>query len=65
MSNTKRVVVNHSHTYETNLDLKVGDTVTLPTPSWLRDVKPPTWEGEVTSLESTYDGACAKIINKV
>jgi hypothetical protein len=50
------------HTYETDLPLQVRDCVVLPTASWLVDVKGPTWEGKVTSLESDYDGPCLKVM---
>lgn len=39
----KKVVVN-GYTYETDLDLEVGDEVVLPTPSWLLDVNPPNMD---------------------
>lgn len=58
-------VVVGNYTYETDLNLKVGDTVLLPTPYWLQDVKGPTWEGKVTSLDSNYTGPCVRIIKKV
>ena len=63
MTETKLVMVGN-YTYETDLDLKVGDKVVLPTPSWLLDVKPPTWTGEVTSLSSTFQGNCLSVISK-
>jgi len=63
MTETKLVMVGN-YTYETDLDLKVGDKVVLPTPSWLLDVKPPTWTVEVTSLSSTFQGNCLSIISK-
>jgi len=47
----KRVQVG-KYTYETDLPVQVGDVVLLPTPSWLCDVQPPTFEGTVTSLTS-------------
>lgn len=56
-----RVLVNDKYTYETDLDLKIGDEVLCPTPSFLRDVKSPTWEGTVTALNSDYTGYCEKI----
>ena len=59
---TKRVVVNGSWTYETDLRVKVGTRVLLPTADWLRDVKGPTFEGTVTSMESTYNGFCNRIV---
>jgi hypothetical protein len=59
----KRVMVGN-YTYETDLNLKVGDEVILPTPDFLRDVKGPTYKGKVTSLTSTYEGPCIKIIRK-
>ncbi len=60
----KRVVVN-GYTYETEIeDLRVGDSVILPTPYWLQDVKGPTWIGSVTSLGSDYAGACARVIGR-
>lgn len=60
----KRVVVS-GYTYETDLDLKVGDRVLLPTPDFLMDVRGPTWEGTVSSLTSTYDGPCRRIIRRL
>jgi hypothetical protein len=57
----KKVQVGN-YTYETDLPVKVGDTVVLPTPYWLKEVKGDTWEGVVTSLESDYNGPCARII---
>lgn len=51
-----------NYTYETELPVKVGDKVLLPTPYWLRDVKGPTWEGKVTQLTSDYTGPCVRII---
>jgi hypothetical protein len=60
----KRIVVNHRYTYITFLDLKIGDEVILPSPSWLSDVNP-TWTGTVTKLESDYDGPCVSVISKV
>ena len=58
----KRVMVGQ-YTYETDLPVKVGDKVMLPTPYWLRDVKGPTFEGTVTSLESKYTGDCVRILS--
>lgn len=60
----KRIMVGN-YTYETNLNLKVGDKVVLPTAYFLRDVKGATWVGQVTSLASEYDGSCEKVISKV
>jgi len=60
-----KVEVNGKYTYETDLNLKVGDKVEYPTASWLRDVMGPTQTGEVTSLQSNYNGYCVKIIRKV
>ena len=57
----KKVVV-EGYTYETDLDVKVGDVVELPSAYWLRDVLGDTWEGVVNSLESNYDGVCSRII---
>jgi hypothetical protein len=60
----KRVVVN-GYTYETEIDnLRVGDAVVLPTPYWLRDVKGPTWVGNVEALTSSYSGDCARIVGR-
>ena len=64
MKTEKRIVVNHRYTYVTVLDLKIGDEVVLPSPSWLTDVRP-TWIGTVTKLESDYDGYCASVISKL
>jgi hypothetical protein len=57
----KKIVVN-GYTYETDLDLKIGDRVILPTAAWLRDVKGPTWVGVVEALESDYAGPCARVL---
>jgi len=60
----KKVIVNNNYTYQTNLDLKIGDKVFLPTPSYLRDTSENTWIGTITALESQYDGYCLKVIGK-
>lgn len=60
----KRVMVGR-YTYETDLPVKMGDKVLLPTPSWLRDVKGPTWEGTVTAMESDYTGQCVRILKVI
>ena len=59
-----KVIVNNNYTYETDLSLKVGDCVVLPTAYWLRDVQGSEFVGVVTSLNSSYSGVCAKIIRK-
>lgn len=53
-----------NYTYETDLKLKVGDQVILPTAYYLRDVKGPTWVGTVTAINSDYTGPCEKVIAK-
>lgn len=60
----KRIEVNHKYTYVTFLDVKIGDEVIVPSPSWLSDVRP-TWTGTVTKLESDYTGYCASVISKL
>lgn len=60
----KRIEVNHKYTYVTCLDVKIGDEVIVPSPSWLLDVSP-TWTGTVTKLESNYTGYCSKVISKL
>lgn len=65
MKEIKKVIVNRKYTYETDLDLSIGDTVEIPTASWLVDAIGYTWEGEVTSLGSDYDGYCEEVIRKV
>lgn len=57
-----RIEIDNKHTYETNLEVKVGDNVLLPTADFLRDVKGPTYVGTVTSLTSSYTGACRNVI---
>lgn len=59
----KRIQVGN-YTYETDLKLKVGDKVVLPTAYWLRDVNGPIWVGIVTSTKSDYTGPCEKVISK-
>lgn len=58
-----KIVIDNKYTYETDLPVKVGDTAVLPTADFLRDVKGPTFEGTVTSLNSTYAGSCSKVIS--
>jgi cell shape-determining protein MreC len=60
-----KVQINHQYTYETDLDLKIGDKVRYPTASHLQDVFGYTQIGTVTSLTSDYNGYCVKIIEKV
>jgi len=60
----KRIVVNYKYTYTTILDVKIGDKVVLPSPSWLSDVNS-TWIGTVTELESDYSGYCVSVISKI
>jgi hypothetical protein len=64
LSDVFRIVVNHRYTYITFLDLKIGDEVIVPSPSWLSDVNP-TWTATVTKLESDYDGYCLRVISKI
>lgn len=55
-------IIVKGYTYETGPHtVKVGDTVILHTPDWLRDVKGPTWEGKVEQIGSTYTGYCSQI----
>ena len=52
----------NGYTWEAPETVKIGDKVLLPTADYLRDVFGYTWEGEVTALESDYDGYCKSII---
>ena len=56
----KRIVVSDKYTYETDLPVKVGDTVVLPG----RGAKA-NWQGVVTALESKYDGPCKQVVGVV
>jgi len=58
----RRIVVESTYTYETDLPVKVGDHVVLPTPAWIRDEKGDTWTAEVTGLASDYTGRCEKVL---
>ena len=58
-----RIMVGN-YTYETDLKLKVGDKVVLPTAYFLRDVKGATGIGQVTALKSDYTGPCERVISK-
>jgi len=60
----KKIIVN-GYTYETDLDVNIGDTVEFPTADWLRDVYGYSQEGVVTALESDYDGECVRILSVV
>jgi hypothetical protein len=54
----KRVVCHGRYIYETDLPVKLGDRVLLP--SRVHGGRP--WRAIVTSLESDYVGACERII---
>jgi hypothetical protein len=60
----KRIIVN-GYTYETDLDVNIGDVVEFPTADWLRDVYGYSQEGVVTALESDYKGECVRILSLV
>ena len=49
-----------SYTYETDLDVKVGDRVSLPS-----KYAGGRWVGEVTALTSAYTGPCKRILEIV
>jgi hypothetical protein len=55
-----RLVVDGRYTYETDLDLEVGDEVLLP-PSGLGG----QWVARVTELSSDYAGPCRRILGLV
>jgi len=57
----KRVVVN-GYTYETDLDVKVGDRVLLPGGGVRAMLGELTWEGTVTAIGSAYTGPCRRVI---
>lgn len=57
-----KVVVDGRWAYETDYDVRVGDTVILPTADFLVNVKGRTWEGTVTSIGSDYTGHCDRIL---
>lgn len=69
MANFKRVVVKTKsgteYTYETDLEVKVGDRVVVPTADFLRSVYGASQEFEVTSLESGYSGPCKRVIRVI
>jgi hypothetical protein len=60
-----KIKVDNKYTYACKFNAKIGQKVILPTPSWLRDVKGPTWTGKVTSLTSDYTGYCEQVIGAV
>lgn len=55
----RRVVVANKYTYETELPVEIGTKVRLPGRGG------GTFDGEVTALESTYDGECKQILGIV
>lgn len=55
----RRVIVDQRYTYETDLELEVGDEVLLPA-SWSGE-----WIGRVTALSSDYGGPCKRIVRVV
>ena len=52
----------NGYTWEAPETVKVGDKVLLPVDWAFKDVFGDTWEGEVTALESDYDGPLKSII---
>jgi hypothetical protein len=55
----KRVQVDHRYTYETDLDVREGDTVALP-PGGINNR---IWFGTVTSLDGgDYAGPCVQVL---
>lgn len=57
----QKIVVNKNHTYLSGeFDVKVGDTVTLPSKFNGSD-----WQGTVTAIGSDYDGDCKTILGVV
>lgn len=55
-----QVIKCHKYTYETDLPVKIGDTVVLPG----RGEKA-NWQGVVTALESKYGGPCKRVVGFV
>lgn len=59
----RRVVVDGHYTYITDLPVKLGSKVLLPTPEWGYSIfGSDPWEGTVTSFISDYSGPCRTII---
>tara|TARA_R110002012_G_scaffold296754_2_gene494248 strand:- start:13 stop:201 length:189 start_codon:yes stop_codon:yes gene_type:complete len=56
-----KIIVN-GYTYETDEKAKVGDIAVVPTAQYLREFKGDTWQGEITSIESDYQGYCVKAL---
>jgi hypothetical protein len=57
-----KIVVDDKYTYESEFKVRKGQRVVLPSPYWLRDVRP-TWIGKVTDTKSDYTGYCEKVIS--
>jgi hypothetical protein len=57
-----KIIVDNKLTYECDYPVKVGDTVVVPAPWFLRD-NGPTTTGKVTKLESDYSGYVVKVIS--
>ena len=56
-----KIIVNDMYTYLSGeFDVKVGDTVTLPS-----NFKGSEWQGTVTAIGSNYDGDCKTILGVV
>jgi expansin (peptidoglycan-binding protein) len=61
-----KIVVNGKYTFESGkFSPKVGEKVTLPTPSWRAAIDGSTWEGTVTALGSNYTGYIRTILGVV
>ncbi len=58
----KRIQVG-KYTYETDLPVKIGDRVVLPSAAWRVETQGPTWKGTVTALESNYAGPCKRVLS--
>jgi hypothetical protein len=59
----KKIIINNKYTFLCDFKVRKGQTVVLPTPSWLRSVQGSTWLGKVTATKSDYTGYCEKAIS--
>lgn len=59
----RKFVTAKGYTYETNMRVRVGSLVELPTVHFLRDVQGDTYTDKVARLTSDFEGICKRVIS--
>ena len=57
-----KIIVDNKLTYNCKYDVKVGDTVVVPTPWYMDYINSSTIKGKVTKIGSDYDGYLVDVV---